>query len=150
MYLRTLRQGKVVSSNSLKQYYEFDKWAYQIPTGTVVMFDASCPSGWIQLAAIDDRFVKAAAAYGAVGGGNTNHTHTISTHTHTWTGNTDNTDPTDRVMAITGDFYKHIATNHNHTLSVTNVADGSDTVGNGTNTNERIQPWVKLIFCKKL
>ncbi len=148
-FLRCLRGGKVIYDNSLLQFYQMDRFTDQIPTGTVVMFDATCPAGWTRLSDIDDKFVKAAAAYSASGGGNADHIHTISNHTHTWSGNVDNTDPTNRAWNA-GALAQHTAANHNHTLSITNVADGTHSTGNGTNSNERIQPWVKLIFYKKL
>ena len=148
-YLRCMRGGKIVYGNSLLQYYILNKWQEEVPmpSNIVVMFDVVCPSGWTQLAAIDNKFIQAAAAYNANAGGNANHIHTISNHTHTWSGNTNSVVPGSRTMNAGTALHDPVA--HVHTLSVTNVANGSCNTGNGTITNANIQPWVKLIFCRK-
>lgn len=42
-----------------------------IESGMVVMFTSSCPSGWTRFTALDNRFPRGAASYGATGGSNT-------------------------------------------------------------------------------
>jgi hypothetical protein len=39
-----------------------------LPSGMLVMFTDSCPSGWTRFSALDDKFPRGAAFYGATGG----------------------------------------------------------------------------------
>jgi hypothetical protein len=50
-----------------------------IPSGAIMMFTGTCPSGWSRFAALDNRFPRGASAYGATGGSGS-HNHAV------WTG----------------------------------------------------------------
>lgn len=63
-----------------------------IPAGLIAMFDTACPVGWTRFSALDARFPRGAATYGATGGVDS-HAHavgayTIGPHTHTTPGAT--------------------------------------------------------------
>lgn len=61
-----------------------------IPAGLIAMFDTACPVGWTRFSALDNKFPRGAAAYGATGGADT-HAHTVAGHTHSLPANTSTT-----------------------------------------------------------
>lgn len=51
-----------------------------IPSGALVMFNTTCPSGWTRFSALDNRTTRGAATYGGTGGSDV-HTHDVSVQT---------------------------------------------------------------------
>lgn len=85
-----------------------------IPSGAILMFNRSCPTGWTRLTALDDRVPRGAAAYGTTGGSDV-HSHDAGTlatnnHGHTFS---------DTVSSSTGTAgsHSHTVNSHSHTES---------------------------------
>lgn len=84
----TARLGSGAANNST--FLRGDQiWAAPagtFPSGGIIMFDVACPAGWTRFTALDGRFPRGAAVFGATGGSST-HTHEAgsyagSAHTH--------------------------------------------------------------------
>lgn len=78
------REGELVYDINKESLYFYNgsKWMITgIPSGMIAMFDTSCPEGWTRFTALDNKYPKGAAAYGATGGSDAHgHTATISPH----------------------------------------------------------------------
>ena len=89
-----------------------------IPSGAIMLFDASCPNGWTRFSDLDGRVPRGASTYGGTTGATETHTHSGPSHTHSmshvhhydctnchgglWTKDLGNTDPTTTGAAGTG------------------------------------------------
>jgi hypothetical protein len=143
-----MRHGKYVKKNELNPYYYVNRSQDQFPSGTIVMRDTACPSGWTQFSTLDERFIKG-GSYVLNAGGNSSHTHQVSqTHTHEISGTSDDTDPLD----LTADDDTAILTStyaaHSHTISGTTGSTAQSGIS-GSVDNNLLIPRVSFIFCKK-
>jgi hypothetical protein len=146
-----------------------------IPAGLIAIFDTSCPSGWTRFSALDNRFIRGAASYGATGGSNTHshtvdgptnsagsHTHNInSAGTHDHGGSVqsegipvDNIDVATNGFAIAtvgsdGEHIHSINSDGSHTHSMDADGTHSHTVSLGTSTESNIPDYTAVVFCKK-
>ncbi len=67
----TGNEGDLSYDSASKTVYVCNGASWQspgVPSGAIVMFDAACPSGWTRFAALDNRFPRGSATYGATGG----------------------------------------------------------------------------------
>ncbi|MBM3230317.1 hypothetical protein FJZ22_01520 [Candidatus Pacearchaeota archaeon] len=51
-----------------------------IPSGAIIMFNMTCPSGWTRFSALDGKTTRGAATYGGTGGSDV-HAHDVSVQT---------------------------------------------------------------------
>ena len=105
---------------------------YYYPSGIIMAFDDSCPTGWTRFTALDSGFVKGKAVYGATGGGG--HTHSFDPPAVNTSASSDdfNSDPGSGVNAAED--------GHRHSV------DRPSTTSTSTNPNP---PWIGVVFCKK-
>lgn len=116
-----------------------------VPDGMWAWWDVDpLPSGWVQPASAQDRFLKGAPAAGDGGdtGGAASHVHTGVAHTH-GSGHT-HTASTGNASAMTSAFgSRWAATNHTHSLTFSGGTIGNASSAN-TGTTEHEPPWKKL------
>jgi hypothetical protein len=141
-----------------------------LPAGLIAMFDVNCPAGWTRFVALDDRFPRGAAAYGATGGASDHahgagtylgpsHTHgagSYSAASHNHGGVTGgNQSPSVGVGVDTGNT---VADNNDHTHTIsssspavtgTSAAGGNSAITGISGTASTIPPYLDMIFCKK-
>ncbi|MEK6888923.1 MAG: hypothetical protein AABW80_02330 [Nanoarchaeota archaeon] len=67
----------------------------ELPSGSIIMFDTACPTGWTRFTDLDGRVPKGAVSYGGIGG--------ADTHNHTWSATIYNLDSSWR-PAVGSDF----------------------------------------------
>lgn len=118
--LPAYRQFRVIQSNNAGD-------PASIPAGAIMMFDdASLPSGWTRLSALDDRYPRGENSI-ANGGSNT--------HTHTITGNTTAASNLSTLNSRTGGFQvTGAADNHAHSVS-------------GSTASQNIEPpYIEVVY----
>lgn len=54
-----------------------------VPTGAIMMFKSSCPSGWKRVSELDGKFLTGGASYNSAAGGANTHSHSTPSHNHT-------------------------------------------------------------------
>ena len=100
-----------------------------VPLGTIILWSgSSCPSGWSRFTALDGRFPRGAATYGATGGS--------STHSHTYSGTTSRAHFTDEAYARSAQCCTYPQF-HDHDYSGT------------TSSSDHLPPYLDIIFCQK-
>jgi len=109
-----------------------------LPSGAIMAFDTSCPSGWTRVSAFDGLYLRGASTYGGTGGG--------SSHSHDgWNFDVRYIDPSDLTAAgyaLSGDgdyIYKTIAAG-----ATTFYPVEADFASDATEP-----PYIEVIFCKK-
>lgn len=94
-----------------------------VPSGAIMMFKSSCPSGWSRVTELDNRFPRGAATAGGTGGSET-HRHQYGTG---WaSGSTVYVEPYTGRYAVRGVSQAHYTSYENH-----------------------LPPYVDFVFCKK-
>ena len=118
---------------------DFSVPAYNYSSGDIYFFDAACPSGWTQVAALDDVFLYGASSYGSTGGG---------THTHGF-------NPANKLSGgeIVGVASLALVTGAGNTvLSVVGGVGHKhqfDRPYKPSSTENEVPPWIGVIICKK-
>ena len=125
-----------------------------VPSGLIVMFDVPCPTGWTRVSAWDDKFIRGAATYDAVGGGAATHTHYFLYHDHAHTHAVGsfalNASTGSVTIGLTGDnFAAHAHTHAGGALASNAAAFDSADDGDSDVANTALPPYVNMIFCKK-
>ena len=92
-----------------------------IPPGAILMFNKSCPQGWVRIAALDDRFPMGASEYGEMGGSDS-HVHgegSLSTpaHAHSFSDTVSSMTTSDGNHSHTVDSHSHAVSGHAHSLN---------------------------------
>ena len=121
-----------------------------LPSGVIMVFDTSCPSGWTRFSAFDGLYLRANNSYGGTGGGFSSHAH------YGW-------DYFDLKHINVHDYSEYF---NRHLLPVVTTSDtGADmyysyTTGGSTTvypvlpffttTSVAVEPpYIEVIFCKK-
>jgi hypothetical protein len=129
-----------------------------LPSGIILMFDAACPYGWTRVAAFDGKFIRGAAAYGATGGSEDDHTHPYAAHTHLHTHATGYTQSAPSASVnydhgSGGSYYISSGAHTNHAindLSASGTATNEVAAGNSDSpSSSDIPPYVCVVFCKR-
>jgi hypothetical protein len=108
---------------------------YSYPAGIILVFQASCPSGWTRFTALDDKFVRGASGYGATGGGT--HSHGLNPASATLASSGMATGAVrDDVGSPVGDSQEA----HTH---------GYDRGATTSSSDNPLPPYIAVIFCKK-
>ncbi len=130
---------------------------HSVPSGTILMFDTDCPTGYTRISALDGKFLVGGATYSAAVGGADSitletanipaHTHTGTTSSngaHTHTVNSAGTDYGSGGLAdgnILSTYTTSSAGSHTHTFTTSSV-------GSGTAFDNR-PAYATIVLCKK-
>ena len=110
-----------------------------VPSGMIAMFDASCPTGWTRVTALDGRVPRGSSTAGGTGGSDT-HTHSVSGTTSNESDGryliADAGGPSDRICGGDG---ACPVTRVSHTHSVSMTTSGTSTW----------PPYLEVVWCKK-
>ena len=142
-----------------------------VPTGAIFMMAGACPSGYTRFTALDDRFPRGNATYGATGGASSHdhtgvagstgnngaHSHTQSgtfgstteaAHTHgtTTAGTASGAGPNAVVSVDSGGAHSHSTTISGATSS---QADHSHSYTPDVQDSGNLPPYLNILFCQK-
>lgn len=173
--------GDVFVASDQKTFYistDGSTWkAYStVPRGTVLMFEAACPSGWTRVTTMDDRFPLGTGSgvwAGFATGGATTHQHDIATliaHTHPvaavsnittsqngnhshsvpiWGGGGSSSVPYNDATSSSS-LTSSTAGAHTHSISFPQVTTGTFGIAAPkTAVVDGQPPYLKLLFCRK-
>lgn len=140
-----------------------------VPSGAIMLFDASCPTGYTRFSALDSRFPRGNSTYGATGGSDS-HDHSFSdtstasgSHSHTFSATTTTNGAHTHTMSTsssvqTGSGPSPVvstttSSNGDHTHDVSGSTSSQTThthdVSGTTGLTGNIPAYLNMIYCKK-
>lgn len=136
-----------------------------VPSGLIALFAGNCPAGWVRFTALDGRFPRGDASYGATGGSPTHshaiaadgkHTHGISVDGAHYHGGQTGPSP-NRGDGKVGEGDVEPDASHVHAISMdgshghggTTGSAGSHDHAGATGIASALPPFLDVIFCQK-